>query len=143
MGVVQKYVPQSKFKSSFEGLTPATSEFNKAWKKIAETHSDEFSKNQHTYIKKTHYEVQLGYLKSKGIVFSAEHAAINDMIWSTSVQCGPTTGVIFRALKGKDVNSLSEKDVITIVQDYKETNVENLFPSSPTWWGDLMAKYNQ
>lgn len=140
MGVVQPYVQQSKFKVSFEGLAPATPEFNKVWRKIAESHTDEFSKEQHAYIKKTHYEVQLDYLKSKGVVFSAEHAAINDMIWSTSVQYGPKTGVIVRALKGKDVGSLSEKDIITIVQDYKYTNVENLFPSSPTWWDDLKTR---
>lgn len=45
-----------------------------------------------------------------------------------------------RALKNKNISSLSEKDVITIVQDYKYTNVEDLFPSSPTWWDDLKAR---
>lgn len=121
-------------------MTPATPEFKKAWEKIAKTHPIEFSKEQHAYIKETHYEIQVDYLKTKGIVFSAEHAAINDMIWSTSVQYGPKTGVIVRALKDKNVSSLSEKDVITIVQDYKYSNVENLFSSSPTWWSDLKTR---
>nr|WP_072310597.1 hypothetical protein [Hafnia alvei] len=79
-------------------------------------------------------------MKSKGIEFSKTHAAINDITWSTSVQYGARTGITVRALKGKNISALSEKDIITIVQDYKFNNVENLFPSSPTWWGDLRSR---
>lgn len=75
---------------------------------------------------KTHYQVQLDYLASKGLNFSHSLAAINDMIWSTSVQYGPTTGLISRALKGKNLETLTDADVITIVQDYKINHVEDL-----------------
>ncbi|HFO3881032.1 TPA: hypothetical protein ACHJTJ_005226, partial [Escherichia coli] len=76
----------------------------------------------------------------KGLNFSHSLAAINDMIWSTSVQYGPTTGLISRALKGKNLETLTDADVITIVQDYKINHVEDLFPSSPTWWDDLKTR---
>ncbi|EBC6378490.1 hypothetical protein C3570_11475 [Salmonella enterica] len=140
MGTVNKYIAVSKYQDLFEGKVPATPEFNKVWKKIAVDHKEEFAKDQHFFIEKTHYQVQIDLLASKGIYFSHSRAAINDMIWSTSVQYGPTTGLISRALKGKDFETLTDADVITIVQDYKINHVEDLFPSSPTWWDDLKTR---
>ncbi|HFS2350435.1 TPA: hypothetical protein ACHXFU_005209, partial [Escherichia coli] len=140
MGTVNKYIIMSKYKDLFEGKKPATPEFNEIWKKIALIHKEEFAQDQHLFIKKTHYQVQLDYLASKGLNFSHSLAAINDMIWSTSVQYGPTTGLISRALKGKNLETLTDADVITIVQDYKINHVEDLFPSSPTWWDDLKTR---
>lgn len=140
MGTVNKYIAVSKYQDLFEGKVPATPEFNKVWKKIAVDHKEEFAQDQHLFIEKTHYQVQIDLLTSKGLNFSHSRAAINDMIWSTSVQYGPTTGLISRALKGKDFETLTDADVITIVQDYKINHVEDLFPSSPTWWDDLKTR---
>ncbi|HCI5985132.1 TPA: hypothetical protein NPN85_004097 [Klebsiella quasipneumoniae subsp. quasipneumoniae] len=140
MGTVNKYIAVSKYQDLFEGKVPATPEFNKVWKKIAVDHKEEFAQDQHLFIEKTHYQVQIDLLASKGLNFSHSRAAINDMIWSTSVQYGPTTGLISRALKGKDFETLTDADVITIVQDYKINHVEDLFPSSPTWWDDLKTR---
>ncbi len=140
MGTVNKYIAVSKYQALFEGKVPATPEFNKVWKKIAVDHKEEFAQDQHLFIEKTHYQVQIDLLASKGLNFSHSRAAINDMIWSTSVQYGPTTGLISRALKGKDFETLTDADVITIVQDYKINHVEDLFPSSPTWWDDLKTR---
>ncbi|MCY1701150.1 hypothetical protein OVA10_24420 [Lelliottia sp. SL45] len=140
MGTVNKYIAVSKYQDLFEGKVPATPEFNKVWKKIAVDHKEEFAQDQHFFIEKTHYQVQIDLLASKGLNFSHSRAAINDMIWSTSVQYGPTTGLISRALKGKDFETLTDADVITIVQDYKINHVEDLFPSSPTWWNDLKTR---
>ncbi|MBX4652839.1 hypothetical protein [Klebsiella michiganensis] len=140
MRTVNKYISVSKYQDLFEGKEPATPEFNKVWKKIAIDHKEEFAKDQHLFIEKTHYQVQIDLLASKGLNFSHSRAAINDMIWSTSVQYGPTTGLISRALKGKDFETLTDAEVITIVQDYKINHVEDLFPSSPTWWDDLKTR---
>lgn len=140
MGTVNKYIAVSKYQDLFEGKVPATPEFNKVWKKIAVDHKEEFAQDQHLFIEKTHYQVQIDLLASKGLNFSHSRAAINDMIWSTSDQYGPTTGLISRALKGKDFETLTDADVITIVQDYKINHVEDLFPSSPTWWDDLKTR---
>ncbi|QLR43379.1 hypothetical protein HV346_12125 [Enterobacter sp. RHBSTW-00994] len=140
MGTVNKYIAVSKYQDLFEGKVPATPEFNKVWEKIAVDHKEEFAQDQHLFIEKTHYQVQIDLLASKGLNFSHSRAAINDMIWSTSVQYGPSTGLISRALKGKDFETLTDADVITIVQDYKINHVEDLFPSSPTWWDDLKTR---
>jgi hypothetical protein len=59
------------------------------------------------------------------------------MIWSTSVQFGPSTSLIIKALKGIDLNTASDLDIITIVQKYKHDKTEILFRSSPTLWDGL------
>ncbi len=140
MGIVQKFIQFSKFKERFYGLTPATNEFNDTWKDIASNYSQEFTEEQHLFIKRTHYDVQVKYLKNKGFILSHNRAAVHDLIWSTSVQFGPRTNLIIRALDGEDVSKVSDVDLIIKVQDYKESNTEKLFRSSPSWWNDLRER---
>ncbi|KQH87870.1 type VI secretion protein VgrG [Vibrio furnissii] len=140
MGIVQKFIQFSKFKERFYGLTPATNEFNDTWKDIASNYSQEFTEEQHLFIKRTHYDVQVKYLKNKGFILSHNRAAVHDLIWSTSVQFGPRTNLIIRALDGEDVSKVSDVDLIIKVQDYKESNTEKLFRSSPSWWNDLRKR---
>ncbi|NLS54061.1 hypothetical protein GJ675_10410 [Hafnia alvei] len=52
MGVVQKYILHSKFKSEFEALTPATSELNKVWKKLQLSIRMNFQRNSKITLKK-------------------------------------------------------------------------------------------
>ncbi|MDT8866459.1 type VI secretion system tip protein TssI/VgrG [Vibrio fluvialis] len=140
MGIVQKFIQFSKFKERFYGLTPATNEFNDTWKDIASNYSQEFTEEQHLFIKRTHYDVQVKHLKNKGFILSHNRAAVHDLIWSTSVQFGPRTNLIIRALDGEDVSKVSDVDLIIKVQDYKESNTEKLFRSSPSWWNDLRKR---
>lgn len=35
------------------------------------------------------------------------------------------------------MESMTDKDIIILVQDYKLVNTERLFKSSPSWWSDL------
>ncbi|EDS6648397.1 hypothetical protein S510_001392 [Salmonella enterica subsp. arizonae] len=67
--------------------------------KIASEHKEDFAHEQYLFIKKTHYEVQLGFLDKKGINIKHKRAAIHDMIWSTSVQYGPYTDIIIKVTK--------------------------------------------
>ncbi|WP_413726664.1 hypothetical protein [Sodalis sp. RH16] len=138
--VVHKFISCSKFNKEFDRLEPATAEFNNKWKLISETYRDEFSKEQHDYIKNTHYDVQMNFLKRNGIIITNSNAAIHDLVWSTSVQIGPATTLIIRALAGRVFQNLSEKDVITLVQDYKHDHVEEIFKSSPKLWNDLRSR---
>lgn len=142
MGVVQKYLAWSKFSPEFSGLSPATSGFNTKWKEVAKKYTDDFSAEQHEFIKVTHYEPQLQVLKSSGLDFVNDRAALQDLIWSTAVQYGPKTKLIVKALAGRDTNVLTDREVIVLVQDYKYLNVEALFESSPGWWNDLRVRAN-
>ncbi|EBN5764058.1 hypothetical protein DRB41_24330 [Salmonella enterica] len=136
-GVVQDYIQQSKYKDRLTGLQVGTQEFNTEWKKIASEHKEDFAHEQYLFIKKTHYEVQLGFLGKKGINIKHKRAAIHDMIWSTSVQYGPYTDIIIKATKEFSFENATDAQIITAVQDYKYAHVETKFASSPTLWSGL------
>ncbi|RSB23035.1 VgrG-related protein [Enterobacter cloacae] len=140
LGVVQDYIKQSKYKNRFDGLQIGTQEFNSEWKNIAIEDKKGFSHDQYLFIKKTHYEAQLGFLAKHGISITHKRAAIHDMIWSTSVQYGPYTNLIVKAVAGLSFDSATDVQIITAVQDYKHDNVETKFRSSPTLWPGLKAR---
>lgn len=140
LGVVQHYIKQSKYKNRFDGLQIGTQEFNSEWKSIAIEDKNGFSHDQYLFIKKTHYEAQLGFLAKHGISINHKRAAIHDMIWSTSVQYGPYTNLIVKAVTGLSFDSATDIQIITAVQDYKHDNVETKFRSSRTLWPGLKAR---
>ncbi|MCX9134120.1 hypothetical protein OKS68_16755 [Aeromonas veronii] len=137
LGVVQRYIQSSKYKGFFEGLLPATPQFNAAWKDVAANDPEGFREEQHRFIKETHYDIQIERLKSKGLLIEHARAAVHDLVWSTAVQFGAKTNLIINALSNSDLQKISDKELIITVQNYKKDNTETLFKSSPTWWKDL------
>ncbi|MCU6667258.1 hypothetical protein M8013_00585 [Enterobacteriaceae bacterium H4N4] len=140
LGVVQQYIQQSKYKDKFLGLSIGTEAFNAKWKRIAEEDKKGFASDQHKFIKKTHYDVQLSFLEKNGIKLTHKRAAIHDMIWSTSVQYGPYTNLIVKATENILFESSTDSQIIELVQDYKYINTETKFPSSPTLWPGLKSR---
>lgn len=137
LGVVQLYIQSSKYKDLFEGLLPATPQFNSAWKNVAANDPEGFREEQHRFIKETHYDIQIERLKSKGLLIEHNRAAVHDLVWSTAVQFGAKTNLIINALSNSDLQNISDKELIITVQNYKKDNTETLFKSSPTLWKDL------
>ncbi|MGN5076797.1 hypothetical protein ACTG2C_19045 [Aeromonas veronii] len=137
LGVVQRYIQSSKYKGFFEGLLPATPQFNAAWKDVAANDPEGFREEQHRFIKETHYDIQIERLKSKGLLIEHARAAVHDLVWSTAVQFGAKTNLIINALSNSDLQKISDRELIITVQNYKKDNTETLFKSSPTWWKDL------
>lgn len=131
---MQRYIQSSKYKYFFEGLLPATPQFNAAWKDVAVNDPEGFREEQHRFIKETHYDIQIERLKSKGLLIEHARAAVHDLVWSTSVQFGAKTNLIINALSNSDLQNISDKELIIKVQNYKKDNMETLFKSSPTWW---------
>jgi hypothetical protein len=114
----------SKWKKLFSGLTPTTSNFNKAWEKLAKDEPNAFRKSQHEYIYRTHYLV----LKenNKNLINLDKYSdVLKDVCWSTAVHHGKDTGVLKRALKDKDISKLSEKDIITAIYEERGKKDKN------------------
>lgn len=139
MGVVQDFLKSSGYGSKFSGLAVNSEAFKKKWKEIAASDKN-FEKAQHDYTKRTHFDVQNKGLAKRGISLNMNSAAIQDMLWSTSVQFGPHNKVIDKALQGKDVSKMSEAEIISAVQDYKKRNTKSLFASSPSQWAGLSQR---
>lgn len=126
---VLQFIANSKFKNSFNGLEPATTAFDNKWKEVSTTNQKEFSDDQHDFIKRNYYDVMIANLQRAGFDMLKYGPAVQDLVWSTAVQFGPSKITIFtEPLKGK--SELSDKDIVNLVSEYKLSQVDTLFRSS-------------
>ena len=116
---------------------PGTTEFDWQWKNLANS-DPAFAQAQHDYIKRTHYDKAAESLKANGVDLSGRGKAVQDMLWSTSVQFGAGNaekgkggaGIVMKALLGRDVAGMNDAEIIEAVQNYKLANNDKLFASS-------------
>lgn len=102
-----------KWRREFDGLTPGSSEFSSKWKEIATRDAAAFHAAQHTFTKRTHYDVQTQRLNNKlGLDVSKRSTTLQNVVWSTAVQHGPRTSLINSALKGQDLSKMSDREII-------------------------------
>ena len=134
-----RYNPE--YGEKFKGLKPGTDAFNNKWRALAKADPTGFHDAQHDFIKHSHYDVQVERLKEAGIDLSQRGAAVQDMLWSTSVQFRDLTkGIVTGALKGKDLSKLSDADIVSAVQDYKRDHNDSLFSKSKDLWPGLLKR---
>lgn len=126
---VIQFLNNSKFKDKFAGLEPATAAFDAKWVEIASTFKNDFKKEQHDYIQKKYYDVAMANLQRQGLDMTKYGPAVQDLIWSGAVQFGPANTKAFtEALRDK--STLTDKDIVTLVSEWKINNVNTLFKSS-------------
>lgn len=129
-GTLDKFLSSSKYAGEFKGLEPGSQEFNAKWKEIA-ARDKGFGEAQHGFIQKTHYAPQASkILNETGLDISKRSKALQESVFSTSVQYGAGSKTIVNALKGVDTSKLSDEELIKIIQNYKLANVEKDFKSS-------------
>lgn len=144
-GTLDSYLKTSRFRDAFAGLAPGTQKFNERWRALALAEPG-FGAEQHDFIERTHYAVELARLKEVGIDLSGRGRGVHDALWSTSVQFGPGTRNIFR--KGLQerfgfdyrLEDLSDQAIIEAVQDYKLEHNSSLFKRSPANWPGLLRR---
>jgi murein DD-endopeptidase MepM/ murein hydrolase activator NlpD len=103
MGVPARFVTQSGFPwlQDFANLTAGTAQFTAVWKRIATQQTDAFQKAQHSYIKKTHYDLLVAkVLTDDNLDVNSRSRALQDVVWSTAVQHGGATPIVHRACAG-------------------------------------------
>ncbi|WP_313177826.1 peptidoglycan-binding domain-containing protein [Stenotrophomonas sp.] len=146
VGGVDEYLAGSRYGAEFRGLTPATQAFNDRWKEIADRDPGAFGRDQHNFIQHQYYDKQLARLKDAGVDLQGRGPAVQDALWSTSVQYrNMTRGVFVNGLKeaygdGYKLSELSDEQIVRAVQDYKHDNVQRHFESSPTQWNALRER---
>lgn len=112
---VKRYYPDE-----FKGLKGGTPEFTAKWKELAGKDADALRKNEHAFIKETHYDPQVKKLaKDLSLDPDKRSAAFRDVVWSVAVQHGPSTDLIVTAVKplldGKKLDALADEDIIRAV----------------------------
>ncbi len=128
-GTLQAFLKSSGYDKQFTGLAPGSKEFNAKWKTLASTDPN-FGAAQHNFIQKTHYDPQMRKLAKAGIDLTNRGQAVQEAVFSTSVQYGPGSSVITKALAGKNVAAMSDAQVVSAIQDYKLANNDRLMKSS-------------
>ncbi len=133
-GTMNEYLQYSNnYNGHFNGLKPATPAFDAKWKELAATDTEAFSKSQHNFIIEHHYMPELQKLEDRGYDFSTRGKAIQDMVWSTSVQYRKLLPrVIQRAERESGLNfqTATDAEIITAVQNSKLKHVEQDFRSN-------------
>lgn len=144
-GTLHEYLTQSAYGHQFAGLVPATPEFDKRWRDLARDDPG-FAKDQHAFIRTSHYDVQVRRLKDVGIDLTNRGPAVQEALFSTSVQFGNGTRKIFREglaeAYGRDykLSNLTDKDIVVAVQDFKLAHNNQLFRGSQANWPGLLRR---
>lgn len=144
-GTLDDYLKQSAYEKQFDRLTPESSAFNDKWRELAKTDPG-FGEDQHAFIKQTHYDPTVARLKKDGLDLTGRGPAVQEALWSTSVQTRGLAPRIFEhGLKEKfgehyKLSDLSDKDIVGAVQDYKIAHNNTLFKSSPNDWPGLLDR---
>lgn len=130
-GTLDRYLKQSGYEEQFAGMVPGSAEFNAKWKELAATDQN-FGVSQHNFIKATHYEPALRRLAKSGLDMSGRGKAVQEAIFSTSVQYGSAkTAELFKdALGGMDASKLTDAEIVSALQDRKLAGVDRDFMSS-------------
>ena len=107
--------------------------FREVWEKAAIDNRSGFEDSQAGYISTSNFRPAFHNIQKKtGIDISEKGSAVQDAIWSTSTQYGPgLTGSIVRdAVKGKDLSTLTDAELIDAIQEVKRDKVDSHFSSS-------------
>ncbi|WP_233671417.1 hypothetical protein [Luteimonas cellulosilyticus] len=115
MGRPQQFLANegSQWAAEFGNAAPGTAAFSATWREIAAREPQAFGDAQHDYIQRTHYDVQVAHVQTTvGVDLSARSPAVQDVVWSTSVQHGPANNLVNRALGVVEDQGLTPDDGI-------------------------------
>jgi LysM repeat protein len=110
--------------AEFGGASPGSASFTATWKAIAAREPERFEAAQHAYIQRTHYDVQVAHVQAAtGLDLSGRSAALKDVAWSTSVQHGPETNAIVKAMAKVEAQGVKPSDG----QDYDRALINAIY----------------
>jgi hypothetical protein len=126
----KSFVEQSPYAREFQGIPFNSQAFQKKWKEIAQRDPQGFNQAQHNYIEKTHFEPQANKLADLGLDVSYLSPILKDVIWSTTVQHGPNTPIIEKALRSVPKDA-TEEDVIKKIYALRWSGGQSFANSTP------------
>lgn len=139
---IESFLRNSKYRDEFSGMAPATPSFDAKWREIAARDPRGFEAEQKDFIQSNYYSPALNRMRKNGHDFTSRGPAVQDAVWSTSVQYGPgkAASIVDRTFGKEDVSLLSDAEIVSRLQDNKLANVENDFKSSPGLWAGIRGR---
>lgn len=128
-GEVDSFLGKSGYANQFSRLQVGSKGFDDKWKQMA-ANDPRFAEAQKQYAVETKYDPQMQKLQKAGVDLSGRGKAVQEMVLSTANQYGANSSTIQSALKGKDLSKMNDAQIVSAVQDYKASNVDQNFKSS-------------
>ena len=115
-----------------------TVKFKEKWKQLATENKDEFTKIQHDFIQRSHYDPAVNNIKKDSgidLCDGTHSAGLQDAIWSTSVQHGSrgAKNIFMKALEnvknatGKKTTEITDKELIEAIYDERGRDGGNAY----------------
>jgi LysM repeat protein len=121
-GTVKRFVSQADFRWSqdFQSLTPGTAPFTAKWKQVAVAEPIAFQASQHEFIKRTHYDpLVTKTINEEDLDVNERSRALQDVVWSTSVQHGGACSIVHNACAKIDLDQTRD--------DFDETLIRAIY----------------
>lgn len=127
--------------TQFNGLSPATPEFDAAWKAWANSDKAAATSIQHKYIEQEYYAKCVAKLPSN---ITNRGVAVHEMIWSMSVQLSAGSAASkIKSVAGNYDKTVCDSKVIVDVYNSRIQTVQQDFSSSPKFWPGLIDRFNR
>jgi hypothetical protein len=112
-----------------EGALEGTEEFKAAWRQLSQ--NPDFDREQHLFIRGTHYDPLANSLRELGLDLDQRSAALREVIWSTGVQHGGRTNVVERVIQrlGRPVDQISDAELIEGIYEERRTRFRSSTPA--------------
>lgn len=121
----------AQYKNQFAGMQVGSQQFNNKYQQIAARDGTNFEKAQKDFITNTHFApVAKAIYNATGIQVGHRSRAIQELIYSMSVQYGGNAAKIFIEAVGRDGNKLSDDQIIDRVMNRRAAGVDRDFKSS-------------
>lgn len=130
-GTMQRFLARAKTRSPdiYEKLESAggnkaalegDKKFQDAWIECAK--NPEFGKLEQDVMREINYQPQVDKVRQDiGLDVNQRSSTLRDIVWSISIQHGPTSRVITNALNNKDIENMSDEQIIDTI--YKERSL--------------------
>lgn len=121
-----------KYRPYFDNLAPGSAAFNEKYAQVAAQDPKGFDEAQHNFILATHYQPTADFLKKKfGLDVDTRSRALREMVFSNGVDApGQARTNYINAFGNRDVTKLTDREIISLVQNYKRDNANWNYSSS-------------
>lgn len=120
-----------------------------AWRKVASTQPERFEKLQHDFIKSGHYSpARDRILEATGIDLDKTSSALQEVLWSTSVQHGATGAAnifnrVIDGLLGREGGLMSGEGGLNLNQSQEKGIIEDVYSIRSTQFGSSTERVRQ
>lgn len=137
-GTLTAFLRESGYESQFEGMPVGGQEFDHKWVELAKNDTN-FCEAQHEYIKRTKFEPIANHAY-KELKFP-KCAAMDELLWSVSVQHGRWPVILQRAKRKCDPQTMTHAEAIKRIMDERVLYVNNLTTIDSTVKAALNKRY--